>query len=99
MRTSGGIFLIAVILLVLPAGTALAQSTDGTVTVLHGIPGDGGIPVDIYVNGDYSAPFIAGLTLRSSPVRSPCRRPTTRSRSIRPAPIPMTPTRLSGHCR
>ncbi|MDH5616671.1 MAG: DUF4397 domain-containing protein, partial [Acidimicrobiia bacterium] len=37
-------------------------TTDGTVTVLHGIPGDGGFPVDIYVNGDYSAPFIPGLT-------------------------------------
>jgi len=62
MRTLGRIFIVAVLLLALPAGAALAQTTDGTVTVLHGIPGDGGFPVDIYVNGDYSAPFIPGLT-------------------------------------
>lgn len=62
MRTLGRIFLVAVMLLALPAGAVLAQSTDGTVTVLHGIPGDGGFPVDIYVNGDYAAPFIPGLT-------------------------------------
>ena len=61
MRTLGRIFLVAVMLLALPAGAVLAQSTDGTVTVLHGIPGDGGFPVDIYVNGDYTAPFIPGL--------------------------------------
>ncbi len=62
MRTLGRIFLVAVMLLALPAGAVLAQSTDGTVTVLHGIPGDGGFPVDIYVDGDYTAPFIPGLT-------------------------------------
>lgn len=62
MRTIGRIFIVAVLLLALPAGAALAQTSDGTVTVLHGIPGDGGFPVDIYVNGDYSAPFIPGLT-------------------------------------
>ena len=62
MRTYGRIFLVALMLLALPAGAAFAQTTDGTVTVLHGIPGDGGFPVDIYVNGDYSAPFIPGLT-------------------------------------
>jgi hypothetical protein len=62
MRTIGRIFLVALMLLALPAGAAFAQTTDGTVTVLHGIPGDGGFPVDIYVNGDYSAPFIPGLT-------------------------------------
>ncbi len=61
MRTFGRIFLVALMLLALPAGAAFAQTTDGTVTVLHGIPGDGGFPVDIYVNGDYSAPFIPGL--------------------------------------
>jgi hypothetical protein len=62
MRTFGRIFLVALMLLALPAGAAFGQTTDGTVTVLHGIPGDGGFPVDIYVNGDYSAPFIPGLT-------------------------------------
>ena len=62
MRTFGRIFMVALMLLALPAGAAFAQTTDGTVTVLHGIPGDGGFPVDIYVNGDYSAPFIPGLT-------------------------------------
>ena len=62
MRNFGRIFVVALMLLALPAGAALAQTTDGTVTVLHGIPGDGGFPVDIYVNGDYSAPFIPGLT-------------------------------------
>jgi hypothetical protein len=62
MRTLGRIFVVAVLLLALPAGAALAQTSDGTVTVLHGIPGDSGFPVDIYVNGDYSAPFIPGLT-------------------------------------
>ncbi|MDF1595299.1 MAG: DUF4397 domain-containing protein [Acidimicrobiia bacterium] len=62
MRNLGRIFIVAVLLLALPAGAALAQTTDGTVSVLHGIPGDGGFPVDIYVNGDYSAPFIPGLT-------------------------------------
>lgn len=61
MRNLGRIFLVAVMLLTLPAGAAFAQTTDGTVSVLHGIPGDGGFPVDIYVNGDYSAPFIPGL--------------------------------------
>jgi len=61
MRTLGRVFLVALMLLALPAGAVLAQTTDGTVTVLHGIPGDGGFPVDIYVNGDYSAPFIPGL--------------------------------------
>ena len=63
MRTFGRIFLVALMLLALPAGVAFGQTTDGTVTVLHGIPGDGGFPVDIYVNGDYSAPFIPGLTV------------------------------------
>lgn len=62
MRNLGRIFIVALLLLALPAGAAFAQSSDGTVTVLHGIPGDGGFPVDIYVNGDYSAPFIPGLT-------------------------------------
>ena len=62
MRNLGRIFIVALLLLALPAGAAFAQTSDGTVTVLHGIPGDGGFPVDIYVNGDYSAPFIPGLT-------------------------------------
>ncbi len=62
MRTLGRITIVALLIMALPAGAALAQSTDGTVTVLHGIPGDAGFPVDIYVNGDYSAPFIPGLT-------------------------------------
>jgi len=62
MRNLGRVFIVALLLLALPAGAALAQTTDGTVSVLHGIPGDGGFPVDIYVNGDYSAPFIPGLT-------------------------------------
>jgi len=62
MRNLGRIFIVAVLLLALPAGAALAQTSDGTVTVLHGIPGDSGFPVDIYVNGDYTAPFIPGLT-------------------------------------
>jgi len=61
MRTTARIFLVALMVLALPAGSAFAQTTDGTVTVLHGIPGDAGFPVDIYVNGDYSAPFIEAL--------------------------------------
>lgn len=61
MRPIARIFLVALMVLALPAGSAFAQTTDGTVTVLHGIPGDAGFPVDIYVNGDYSAPFIEGL--------------------------------------
>jgi len=61
MRTTARIFLVALMVLALPAGSAFAQTTDGTVTVLHGIPGDAGFPVDIYVNSDYSAPFIEAL--------------------------------------
>lgn len=41
MRNLGRILIVALLLLALPAGAALAQTTDGTVTVLHGIPGDG----------------------------------------------------------
>lgn len=61
MQTTVRLLIVALLVLALPAGAAFAQTTDGTLTVLHGIPGDGGFPVDIYVNGDYSAPFIPGL--------------------------------------
>ncbi|MFW2339189.1 MAG: DUF4397 domain-containing protein, partial [Acidimicrobiia bacterium] len=38
--------LVALMLMLVPA-TALAQTTDGTVTVVHGVPG---LTVDVYVN-------------------------------------------------
>ena len=76
MRPIARIFLVALMVLALPAGSAFAQTTDGTVTVLHGIPGDAGFPVDIYVNGDYSAPFIEALAFGqfAGPVELPAGR-------------------------
>jgi hypothetical protein len=57
-----GIGLVALALAMVPAMAAFGQSGKASVSVLHGIPGEGGFPVDIYVNGDYSAPFLADFT-------------------------------------
>jgi hypothetical protein len=53
------ITLIAALALALvPAAGALAQTNEGQVTVVHGIPdlGDGTSAVDVYVNGDLTLP-------------------------------------------
>ena len=46
-----------------PAGAGALPTTahDATVTVVHGIPGAGGVPVDIYVDGTVD-PNLSGLT-------------------------------------
>lgn len=43
----------AMVLAMIPAGIASAQSTDGTVTVVHGVPD---LDVDVWVNGDALLP-------------------------------------------
>jgi hypothetical protein len=46
------IALLALMIVATAAAPAVGQTTTGFVTVVHGIPGDGGFPVDVYVNGD-----------------------------------------------
>ena len=43
------LLLAAMALAIVPASAAMAQASDGQVTVVHGIPD---LPVDVYVNGD-----------------------------------------------
>ncbi len=51
MRGSS-LLLLLVVLLALPASGAAAQAPDGGITFIHGLEGQGGAPIDIYVNGE-----------------------------------------------
>lgn len=51
----------AAIAVLVPAATASAQET-AKVSVLHGIPGEAGFPVDVYVNADYTTPLLDDFT-------------------------------------
>lgn len=43
--------LTALVVLVMPAAPALAQTTEATITVVHAIPGEDGFPADVYIDG------------------------------------------------
>ena len=58
---AGGLVLASAASAPATAGAAVPASTDATVTVVHGIPGANGVPVDIYVDGTLD-PNLSGLT-------------------------------------
>ena len=73
-----------------PAGAGALPTTahDATVTVVHGIPGAGGVPVDIHVDGTVD-PNLSGLTFgQVSPPQSLA--PGTYTVAVKTAAAPVT---------
>ncbi|MEI7860572.1 MAG: DUF4397 domain-containing protein, partial [Acidimicrobiales bacterium] len=85
---AGGLVLASAAAAPVSAGAAVPASTDATVTVVHGIPGANGVPVDIYVNGNVD-PNLSGLTFGqvSAPQSLP---PGTYTLAVKTATAPVT---------
>ncbi len=75
LRTMVSVFLAVILLSFAGIGTAHAQVVDpqpvGDVVFMHGIPGNDGFPLDVYLDGDYTTPIATGFTFGqvTAPVR------------------------------